>query len=227
MYGFAPPPPLPPSPGYRAGKPASPASIEVTGDGIVSVVPDRAVIVLGAVTEGESLAPLQAENARIISAVIDSLLQLGIPRDSIQTDEFRIDPQYDFQDGKQIFRGYRVTHLLKITTERVGETGTIVDTAVSKGANSVLGISFRTSQPQKYGKEALALAVRNAREKALTIAASLGVTLAAVPESVQELSRPNEPVPYKATMLAASPATPIQPGELQVYAAVSVRYTFS
>ncbi|EGL16309.1 MULTISPECIES: SIMPL domain-containing protein [unclassified Paenibacillus] len=224
MYGFAPPPPLPPSPGYRAGKPAA---IEVTGDGIVSVIPDQAVIVLGAVTEGESLSPLQAENARIISAVIDSLLQLGISRDNIQTDEFRIDPQYDFQDGKQIFRGYRVTHLLKITTERVGETGTIVDTAVSKGANSVSGISFRTSQPQKYSKEALALAVRNAREKAQTIAASLGVTLAAVPESVREISRQNEPVPFKASVLAASPATPIQPGELQVYAAVSERYTFS
>ncbi|MEY9092613.1 SIMPL domain-containing protein [Paenibacillus sp. RC84] len=224
MYGFAPPPPLPPSPGYRAGKPAA---IEVTGDGIVSVIPDQAVIVLGAVTEGESLSPLQAENARIISAVIDSLLQLGISRDNIQTDEFRIDPQYDFQDGKQIFRGYRVTHLLKITTERVGETGTIVDTAVSKGANSVSGISFRTSQPQKYSKEALALAVRNAREKAQTIAASLGVTLAAVPEFVREISRQNEPVPFKASVLAASPATPIQPGELQVYAAVSARYTFS
>ncbi|WP_405079870.1 SIMPL domain-containing protein [Paenibacillus chitinolyticus] len=224
MYGFAPPPPLPPSPGYRAGKPAS---IEVTGDGIVSVVPDRAVIVLGAVTEGEALSLLQAENARIISAVIDSLLQLGIPRDNIQTDEFRIDPQYDFQDGKQIFRGYRVTHLLKITTERVGETGTIVDTAVSKGANSVSGVSFRTSQPQKYSKEALTLAVRNAREKAQTIAASLGVTLAAVPQSVQELGHQNEPVPFKASVLAASPATPIQPGELQVYAAVSARYTFS
>ncbi|MBV6714179.1 SIMPL domain-containing protein [Paenibacillus chitinolyticus] len=224
MYGFAPPPPLPPSPGYRAGKPAA---IEVTGDGIVSVIPDQAAIVLGAVTEGESLSPLQAENARIISAVIDSLLQLGISRDNIQTDEFRIDPQYDFQDGKQIFRGYRVTHLLKITTERVGESGTIVDTAVSKGANSVSGISFRTSQPQKYSKEALDLAVRNAREKAQTIAASLGVTLAAVPESVREISRQNEPVPFKASVLAASPATPIQPGELQVYAAVSARYTFS
>ncbi|MFE6796369.1 SIMPL domain-containing protein [Paenibacillus chitinolyticus] len=224
MYGFAPPPPLPPSPGYRAGKPAV---IEVTGDGIVSVIPDQAVIVLGAVTEGEALSPAQAENARIISAVIDSLLQLGIPRSSIQTDEFRIDPQYDFQDGKQIFRGYRVTHLLKITTDRVGETGTIVDTAVSKGANSVSGISFRTSQPQKYSKEALTLAVRNAREKALTIAASLGVTLAAVPESVRELSGQNEPVPFKASMLAAGPATPIQPGELHVYAAVSARYTFS
>ncbi|MFC9775287.1 SIMPL domain-containing protein [Paenibacillus chitinolyticus] len=224
MYGFVSPPPLPPSPGYRAGKPAF---IEVTGDGIVSVIPDQAVIVLGAVTEGETLSPAQAENARIISAVIDSLLQLGIPRSSIQTDEFRIDPQYDFQDGKQIFRGYRVTHLLKITTDRVGETGTIVDTAVSKGANSVSGISFRTSQPQKYSKEALTLAVRNAREKALTIAASLGVTLAAVPESVRELSGQNEPVPFKASMLAAGPATPIQPGELHVYAAVSARYTFS
>ncbi|GIP31926.1 SIMPL domain-containing protein [Paenibacillus sp. J2TS4] len=201
--------------------------IEVMGGGVVQAIPDRAVIILGAVTEGPVLQTIQAENANVVNNIIHSLLTLNIPRQKIQTQDYRIEIQYDYQEGKQIFRGYNVTHLLEIITEKVGQTGEIVDTAVAHGANRVTGIRFTMAHPEVYQQRALSLAIRNARNKAITIANALGMSLTAIPCKVQELSRPAEPVLYQASVLAASTVTPVQPGELSISAAVRVWYVFS
>ncbi|MFC5652813.1 SIMPL domain-containing protein [Paenibacillus solisilvae] len=202
----------------------SPSTIEVQGEGTVTASPDRVLVVLGAITEGDALQLVQAENAMIVTNIIQSLQNLGIPKEKIQTYDFRIDPQYDYEDGKQIFRGYKVTHLLQITTDRVEQTGVIVDTAVSQGANSVSNIQFTLINPEIYENQALSLAVRNARQKAVTIAQTLGATIAAIPFRVQELPRPTGPIPFKAALFADSTVTPIQPGELTITAAVRAWY---
>ncbi|QYR22487.1 SIMPL domain-containing protein [Paenibacillus sp. sptzw28] len=200
------------------------ASIEVLGEGAVSAAPNQVEIVLGAVTEGTNLQAVQTDNANILTNIINSFLKLNIPREKIQTRDFRIEAEYDYQDGKQIFRGYRVTHLLQITTDRVGETGLLVDTAVSQGANSVTGIRFTIAKPEIYENQALSLAIQNARRKAQTIANTLGRPLPAHPSQVEELPRAHEPIPFTASILAEKAVTPIEPGQLTVYAAVRVRY---
>ncbi|WP_274651035.1 SIMPL domain-containing protein [Paenibacillus humicola] len=203
----------------------SASTIEVFGEGTVGAAPDQAVIVLGAESEGPELQPLQAANAEIMTNIINALLRLNIPRENIQTSDYRIETRYDFEDGRQIFRGYSVTHLLQIRLDEIGQTGTVVDTAVSEGANRVESIRFTIRQPEVYVNQALALALRNARQKAATIAAALGVPLPAVPSLVEELPRAGEPIPFAAvSAFAKSAPTPIEPGELDVRAAVRVTY---
>jgi uncharacterized protein YggE len=219
-----------PYPIYNAASSLDPnrfPAIEVLGQGTVSAAPDQAVAILGAVTEGLVLNEVQSENATFVTNIIHSLLDIKIPREKIQTYDFRIEPQYDYHDGKQVFRGYKVTHLLKITTDRVEKTGILVDTAVAHGANTVSSIQFTMAQPEIYENQALSHAIRNARQKSETIAKTLGVSLSAIPNHVQELTRTAEPIPYKTTLLAQSTITPIQPGELTIYATVRVWYFFA
>jgi uncharacterized protein YggE len=199
-------------------------TIEVLGEGTVAAAPDRAVVVLGVVTEGTVLQTVQSENAETVTNIINSLLQINIPREQIQTNDFRIEIQYDYIDGQQIFKGYQVTHLLQITIDRVDQTGMVVDTAVSHGANTVTSIQFSIYQREKYENQALALAIHNARQKAVTIANTLGVSIAAVPGKVQELSPTVGPIPFRASILSDAAVTPIEPGELTVNAAVQVLY---
>ncbi|WP_261300831.1 SIMPL domain-containing protein [Paenibacillus andongensis] len=204
-----------------------PPTIEVIGMGTTYATPDRALLVLGAITEGPVLPAVQAENARIVTTIIQSLLKLNIPREKIQTYDFGIEMQYDYQEGKQIFRGYKVTHLLQITNDKVELTGIIVDTAVSSGANNITDIKFTTSTPEIYENQALSLAIRNARQKAVTIANSLGVTLFTVPCQIQEIKGTAEPIPYATAMLSKSTVSPIQPGQLTIYANVRVWYLYA
>jgi uncharacterized protein len=199
-------------------------TIEVLGEGTVAAAPDRALVVLGVITEGTVLQTVQSENTETVTNIINSLLQINIPREHIQTNDFRIEIQYDYIDGKQIFKGYQVTHLLQITIDRVDQTGIVVDTAVSHGANTVTSIQFSIHQRDKYENQALALAIYNARQKAVTIASTLGVSIAAVPGKVQELSPAVEPIPFRTSFLSDAAVTPIEPGELTVNAAVQVLY---
>jgi uncharacterized protein YggE len=203
-----------------------PFTMEVLGQGTVTGVPDQAVIILGAVTEGPVLQTVQTENAKAITNIISSLLNENIPREKIQTEEFRIEVQYDYQNGIQMFRGYKVSHLLKITTGRVEQAGNVVDTAVSHGANTVSSIRFTIVELEFYKNEALSLAVRNASQKAQTIAETLEVSLSALPSQVEELTRIDQAIPYTGPLLTASAVTPIQPGMLSIDAYVRVRYLY-
>ncbi|MBP1964258.1 SIMPL domain-containing protein [Paenibacillus aceris] len=214
---------------YKTASPFYSQCIEVLGEGTVTAAPDRAVVVLGVITDGPNLHVIQTENAKTVSNIIQSLLDLRIPREKIQTYDYRIEVIYDYHDGKQIFRGYKVTHLLKITTDNVEQTGNIVDTAVSNGANEVTSIRFTTAHPETYVNQALSLAIQNGRQKALTIANTLGVTLSPVPFRVQEQSSTAAiPAPYMASKLAISEAaTPIQPGQLVFDAKARVWYLFN
>jgi uncharacterized protein YggE len=210
--------------------PASPApckslpTIEVLGEGTVAAAPDRALIILGAVTEGMDLQKVQSENAQIVTNIIQSLQELNMPRENIQTNDYRIEIQYDYPDGQQIFKGYKVTHLLQITLDEVDQTGNVVDTAVSHGANTVSSIQFSIVQKERFETQALSLAIQNARHKAVAISHTLGASISPLPSKVQELSSGTEPIPFRRALQADSMVTPIEPGQLTIHAAVRVWY---
>lgn len=203
------------------------STLEVFGEGTVSAAADRATIVLGVETEKPELQAALDENARQIADIIQALYRMGIPAKNIQTSEYRIEMQYDFVEGKQVFRGYRVTHMLTITADRVAETGRIVNEAVTHGANIIRSITFSISNPLAYESQALTLALRTARFKAETMAATMGVRIGATPYKVQELSASAEPIPFYSAKVMAATTTPIQPGQLTVKATVRVWYFFA
>lgn len=206
-----------------------PNRLTVTGEGTVTAAPDEAIITIGVINESPNLSAAQKENADKTAAVIQALMSLGIPQSDIQTYVYRIEPQYNYENGQQIFRGYRVEHQLQVTVKDISKTGQVIDQAVAAGANSVSSIQFSVSNPNAFYNQALTIAIRNAQEKAISMARALQVTLQPVPVIVQELSQPlpPRPIPFQAAMLAQSAETPIQPGENKIMATVKVEFTYS
>lgn len=206
-----------------------PNRLTVTGEGTVTAAPDEAIITIGVINESPNLSAAQKENADKTAAVIQALMSLGIPQSDIQTYVYRIEPQYNYENGQQIFRGYRVEHQLQVTVRDISKTGQVIDQAVAAGANSVSSIQFTVSNPNAFYNQALTIAIRNAQEKAISMARALQVTLQPVPVIVQELSQPlpPRPIPFQAAMLAQSAETPIQPGENKIMATVKVEFTYS
>ncbi|MCS7460678.1 SIMPL domain-containing protein [Paenibacillus doosanensis] len=202
--------------------------IEVTGEASVAAAPNRSVVTLGAVTENKELLPAQQENSAIVTRIIAALGQLGVPKEHIRTADYRIDMQYSFEDGKQLFQGYQVTHLLEITLDQIDRTGTVVDTAVRQGANTVTNIRFVNTHPEAYYNQALQLAIRQAENKAISLARAIQATLNRTPLRIEELSQPQPPAPFHTSLYAAgaSGPTPIQPGQLSITAQVRARYSY-
>lgn len=203
--------------------------IRVTGEGSIFVQPDVAEVHLGVETENLELQKAQSENARIISQVIQSLKQQGIAEENIKTIDYNVYPQYDFIEGKQVFRGYRVNHMLNVKVADINNVGLVVDTAVSNGANRVSNISFSISNPVHTYQQALSIAVQHAILNASTIAGTLQVNLIKTPlQIIEESRRPEGPIPFEGPqMVKSATTTPIEPGQQVVKAIVTAVFTFN
>jgi len=203
--------------------------IRVTGEGIVNVQPDQAEIIVGIITEDKELLAAQKQNAQLTTAVIEALLQLQIVKEQIQTSDFSIFPQYNFIDGVQTFKNYKVEHRLSVKTSNIDRIGLIVDTAVQSGANSVVGINFKVTERQKYEQQALMLAIYSATQKAITIAHALRVQLLQPPVLIIEgTSAPIIPEPlYSSAMVKGVSTTPIEPGLLEMRANITAVFHYN
>ncbi|MBM7648277.1 uncharacterized protein YggE [Bacillus ectoiniformans] len=213
------------NPPHVEGERRADHSLKVTGEGVRTAAPDRAILTLGFVTEDSNPDTAQKTSAETVSNMISAILALAILPEQIKTEDYRIDILYDYIEGKQVFRGYQVTHLLQITTS-MEQAGQVLDTAVKNGANTVSNVRFSLSNSEAFYNEALAAAYKDAEQKALALAATAGITLNKVPVSIQEISSVSGPVPFQAQFAVKSSAPPLQPGELTITATVNVEYGY-
>jgi uncharacterized protein YggE len=196
-------------------------TMTLTGQGQVTAVPNIALIHLGVQTTGENLTSIQNENARITQSIIQALQRIGVS--DIKTFQYSIDKLYDYENGRQIDRGYSVRNILEIRTSKTDMVGNIIDSAVNSGANVVELISFDVSNREYYYQQALNMAVMNAMQKSKSIAMNLGTQSDPVPVKIVENSiLPIQP--YFRQELAAT--TPIMPGTLKIEASVTVDFEF-
>ena len=197
--------------------------MSVTGKGSVTAIPDIVTIRLGVLTSGENLSIAQEENARISQMILEGLRQMGVT--DIKTYRYTIDKLYDYDNGIRIDRGYSVTNVFEIRSDMLDIAGTIIDSAVSLGANLIEIINFELSATEQYYLEALNIALYNALNKAKFMANELGARLNALPVSVIESSI--QPAPIARSFLGEGQfTTPIEPGTTQIDASVILEFTY-
>jgi uncharacterized protein len=198
----------------------------VTGIGSISIAPDIVQIQLEVKTESKQLSQAQQENAELMNLVIESLLELGIARENIQTVSYNISPQYDYVEGRQVFRGYEVINSIDVKIKNIEQAGTIIDTAVRNGVNQVSNIRFTVENEQIPYQEALSLALKNALAKAQTIANTIHLKIDPHPVKIVEIMK-EEPILYRSFAASeVSATTPIEPGQINIKATVEVHFQY-
>jgi len=198
----------------------------VTGNGSIFVEPDSVSIRLAVVTENQSLQEAQQENAQTMEQVIQSLLNVGIRREDIQTSAYNIFPRYDFMEGKQTLRGYEVTNEITIHISEMDQAGMVIDTAVQNGVNRVSDIEFIVSDMQSSYQRALVEALQDAQVKAQTIAETMQINLIQPPRRIVEKGT-TSPSAFKVMAATAeSFTTPVEPGEMEISAIIEVQYVY-
>jgi len=199
--------------------------MKVEGKWSVNARPDIAVVILSVITENKQLSIAQKENSENTAAVIKSLRENGIPPVDIQTQAYNITPQYDYVEGKQVFRGYRVEHSLKVTIRDMARIGKIIDDAVENGANQVSSIVFSVSNPAAYYQLALNAAVDDAARKAHTLANKLNIAVSKAPVQIIEMGyEAGTPVPM--TYQTTGAVTPIQTGQIEISARIEAVFAY-
>ncbi|MEW9095735.1 MAG: SIMPL domain-containing protein [Clostridiaceae bacterium] len=199
--------------------------MRLNGLGVLKVEPDIAIVTLGVITEDKSLEKAQRENAIRTNKVIEALKSMGINEEDISTLSYNIEPQYDFIEGRQKFRGYKVSNMLNVKVREINRVGEVVDRAVQAGANSVSNIKFTAENIGSYYNKALNLAIRDVVLKAVEVSNTLNVQLNKTPVSIVEQSL-REIGESTADLKVYAASTPIIPGEINVVARIEAIFCY-
>ena len=210
----------------QVGKVENKNIIKVNGEGMVTAVPNQASATIGVITEGKDLTEVQERNSSIVTNMMIVLNSFNIPKKNIQTYDYQVSTEYDYENGKQVFRGYRVQTLLKITIEQIDDLGKLINAIIKAGANYVSNVQFHVSDPERYYLQALKRALKNAHEKAESIVLDLKVNWNPIPLRIEERGKEACPIQPQQTYVKAASTEQFQPGTLQFNASVLVKYQF-
>ena len=216
------------------------STIDVSGTGTVKVAADQAEISLAVITKGPDIGVIQRENADKMTRIISALkLDANLLDREISTSQYSISEEWSPSEALKATFGkdaqiYRVSNTISIITSKVDNTGTIIDVAIANGANSVdfLHFSLTAATNRKYREEALQIAVEKATADAAVVAKALGKKVGSpsyvqIGNSFMTPLRVNRAVNAQMSFaedMAGGAPTPIQAGEVEVSASVSITY---
>lgn len=215
--------------------PSTQNTISVVGTGTVKVIPDETFINISVMTERPTTQEAVDENSKITNNVISVIENIEAEELSIQTTGYSMNPVYDYSsdDKPPAIYAYRVSATIEVRTKEIEKLGEIISKATEAGATSISAIGFDLSEETKIQtkKEALTGATRDASDKALAIAQSLGLKIEKIiyiSESETLFPGPLLAPPGLGELRAEEAASPvILPEEIEVTATLSVVYLFT
>lgn len=204
-----------------------PRTLSVTGTGKSYLVPDIAYIYIGVHTENAEASKAVAENTSRSQKVTEALKQFNIASKDIQTTNFSIYPQQQFDpQGKVTGILYVVDNTVYVALRDLTKIGNLLDAVVNAGANTISGISFDVENKTAALAEARAAAVADAQKQAQELAKAAGVTLGEI-MSISTYASAPYPIYDRggAGGVAMEAAVPIAPGQTVLQVDVSITYT--
>ena len=198
--------------------------IRAVGEGKASGKPDQAQVDFAVVTQAATAQDAAAQNANQTTAVLTQLRQLLGANADIKTLNYSLSPVYNYpRDGSPAtLTGFTANNTVEATVSDLNLPGKIIDTAIQAGANRVDGLRFSIKDDQALRGQALRSAALQARSHAEAIALGLGVRLGAVIGAAEGYSAGIVPASRIALTAGASVLTPVQPGNIDVTATVTL-----
>lgn len=211
------------------GTPQEPVVV-TNGEGLATAAPDRAWISVSAESRAPSPREAQRRNVELMRPVQDALKAARIPDDAVRTIGYDLQQEFDFVNGKRISRGYVARNSIEIRVDDVTRVGELLETVVKQGATSVSGLRFDLKDQGKLEREAVRLAVANARLKAEAAAAGAGRNIDRLVR-IEEAGGPAPPMPMPqfralaAQADAAGGAPPVAIGQIEIRSQVTVTFS--
>ncbi len=213
--------------GPASAQAADGPTVVVSGEGMVMAVPDRASI--GVSVESRSIAQREAQGrtATAMKAVQDRLRALGVPADAVRTTSVNLHIDADYVNGRRVVKGYVASNSIDVRLDAIDRVGEIVDAVVAAGATTVSDVRFDVKNRAVLEREALKLAVQDARARAEAMALGAGKSIDRVLRIEEEGVQAPGSMPVRAMAMREAKAddTPVAAGQLEFRARVTVTAT--
>jgi uncharacterized protein YggE len=207
--------------------------LQVSGSGRISVQPDTALLTLGISEKASDANSAQQAVNDKLSKVLASLKEKGVQDDQIVSQNLSLYPEYTSLAGLTRLVSYTASTTLEIKTTLLDEVGGYVDAALSAGANELQGVEFSLSNEREIRRQAIQLALKDARANAEAIAQAENMQLDALISvdqgsggvHVRNFSANVNNVLAEADTAESGAGTSIQSGEVVVTSNVNCLYS--
>jgi len=210
--------------------------ISFTEEGKIIAKPDIAKVSVSVVTQGIEATAVQAENNQTMQKVIDFVKKQGVADKDIQTTNYSLNPQYDYNWCKissvkpypscpPKIIGYELTQSVEVKIRDFNKINIIIGGLSDAGANQISNISFSLDEPEDYKNQARIEALKKIEKRAQLLSKETSLKLGKI-VSVSESGV--YPV-YRETMKATAEApssvpAPIETGTQEITVTLTVSY---
>lgn len=208
---------------------ARPRTVNVSGMGEVAAEPDLARVTLGVEARSPTLAAARSEVTATVERVLKLTRDLRIDPKHVNATRVQVQPEYNWnpKDRKRVLLGYVVSRQVQIELRDLDQLGSLLERAVDAGVNQLGDPALDSSRRKDLERQAMSLAVQDARMNAETLAGAAGVRLGPVRSLNGSASNPPMPM-FRAQVAmadaASSPEASYQPGEMKFSASVNAEY---
>jgi len=202
------------------------STLNVSGNGLVSLTPDIAYIYIGVNTEGGDVALAVSQNNTQSQALVDALKNLGVATEDIQTSNFSVwsSTKSDPITYQTVGYTYTVQNTVYVTVRDLSTLGSLLNAAVGAGANNINSISFDVADKTAAMAQARQKAMDNADSLANELAQVAGLHLGKILNISYSENSPSFYYGMGGGGAAPAAEVPIQPGQTQISVSVNVTY---
>lgn len=199
-------------------------TVDVTGEGVVRVVPDEVTINVGVENTGKNVKELKSENDRIVDEVFATVKRMGIDEKDVQTEYIRLSKNYEYNTKTY---NYAANQSISIKVKDLKKYESLINGLMDSGINRIDGISFTSSNMTALESQARKKAVENAKMKAQEYTQVLNQTIGKA-ISISEFTALNNPQPMYKTMAMSADSSEGQqtlaPGEMEIRINVNISF---
>ncbi|MGX9831358.1 oxidative stress defense protein [Enterobacter hormaechei subsp. xiangfangensis] len=144
--------------------------IVTSGTASVDAVPDVATLAIEVNVAAKDAASAKKQADDRVAQYLSFLEQNGVAKKDISSANLRTQPDYDYQNGKSILKGYRAVRTVEVTVRQLDKLNGLLDGALKAGLNEIRSVSLGVAQPEKYKDEARKAAIDDAIHQAQQLA---------------------------------------------------------
>lgn len=193
-------------------------TVTIIGHGKISYNPKEATITLGAEVNNVSTSSDALSNLnQKVSKIIDAVTAQGIAREDIATQNYSLNPHYDYNNGKSTVLGYDANQQITVKIKDVGQdqkkVSDVLTAAGNAGSTDVRNVTYGDADTTDLLQQAKIAAIEDARKKSQALAQAAGVKLGKV-LGWQEHDTNGTFTPYMDNSLAAASPKSIAPADV-------------
>ena len=184
--------------------------IVTSGTASVDATPDIATLAIEVNVSAKDAASAKKQADERVAQYLSFLEQNQIAKKDISSANLRTQPDYDYQNGKSVLKGYRAVRTVEVTLRQLDKLNSLLDGALKAGLNEIRSVSLGVAQPDAYKDKARKAAIDDAVHQAEQLAAGFNSKLGPV-YSVRYHVSNYQPSPVVRMMKAdAAPAVAAQ-----------------